>query len=37
MLNKNKIKIIGEVFLPIKTKIKIVDKAKEGGIGGEES
>jgi len=28
----NKIKIIGEVFLPIKTKIKIINKVKEGGV-----
>src|SRR4051795_11004522 len=32
----NKIKIIGEVFLPIKTKIKIINKVKENGVEEEE-
>jgi Single-strand binding protein family len=32
----NKIKIIGEVFLPIKTKIKIINKVKEDGVEEEE-
>ncbi|KLL02495.1 MAG: hypothetical protein MRERC_1c094 [Mycoplasmataceae bacterium RC_NB112A] len=33
----NKVKIVGEVFLPIKTKTKIIKKVKEDGIEEEEN
>lgn len=36
-MEKNKIKIVGKIFLPIQTKIKTIKKIKENRIEKEEN